>query len=149
MPGIPLRRRLLLLTAAAIAPVAVMAGVGLLALARQQAVQAEHVGLELSRSVANAVDTELRLSISVLQALGGSLTLDEPDLDGFAERARRVMTQRPEWAAILLADSGKFGQQALVQLCNLAEIDIVVTDSRLADEQRQAVEQAGCRLLIA
>ena len=61
--------------------------------------------------------------------------------------AEQMMRQAQQ--TVLLADSGKFGQQALVQLCNLAEIDIVVTDSRLADEHRQAVEQAGCRLLIA
>ena len=54
--GVPLRRRLFLLAACAILPLAVMAGIGLYALARHQDAQAERVGLELARSVANAID---------------------------------------------------------------------------------------------
>jgi len=60
---------------------------------------------------------------------------------------RRMMQQAQE--VVLLADSGKFGQQALSKLCQLDEIDIVVSDAELPDEQRKQVEAAGCRLIIA
>jgi signal transduction histidine kinase/CheY-like chemotaxis protein len=102
---VPLRRRLFALTAAGIMPLAVMGALGLYALAREQSAQAQRVGLELARSVATAIDAELRSSIVVLEALATSRTLDGDDLAGFRERTLRVLELKPEWAAIVLADS--------------------------------------------
>jgi signal transduction histidine kinase/ActR/RegA family two-component response regulator len=103
LPGIRLRHGLLLLTAAAILPLAAMTGLGLVALARQQRSQAQRVGLELARSVATAIDAELRSSIGVLEALATAATLERGDLPAFRERARKVVDLRPAWAAIVLA----------------------------------------------
>ena len=125
-----------MLTAAAILPIALMAGIGLYVLARQQDTQAERVGLELARSVANAIDSELGSTISVLETLATTPTLDRDDIAGFLERARRVHRSRPEWAAILLAD---VAGQSLVDtrsadgatLASIAEkesFDLVVRD---------------------
>jgi DeoR/GlpR family transcriptional regulator of sugar metabolism len=50
---------------------------------------------------------------------------------------------------VLLADSEKFGQQALSKLCPLSEVDVVVSDEGLGAEQRKLVKAAGCELLIA
>ena len=108
MPGVPLRRRLFVLTAAGILPLAIAAGIGLLALAQHQRTQAERVGLELARSVATALDAELRSSILVLDAIATTPTLDTDDLFAFRDRARRVLDLEKDWAAIALADrSGK------------------------------------------
>ena len=104
MPGAPLRRRLFLLAAAGIVPLLVMSGIGLFALAQQQRIQAERIGLELARALATAVDAELRSSISVVQSLATSLALDRDDLSGFQERAQRVLETQPNWAAVFLAD---------------------------------------------
>ena len=104
MPGVPLRRRLFLLAAAGIVPLIIMSGIGLYALAQQQRVQAERIGLELARALATAVDAELRNSISVVQSLATSLALDRNDLSGFQERAQRVLETQPNWAAVFLAD---------------------------------------------
>lgn len=60
---------------------------------------------------------------------------------------RRMMEQAQQ--VVLLADAGKFGQQALARLCRLDEIDIVVSDEALADEHRGQVREAGCELIIA
>ena len=60
----PLSRRLLLLACAGIVPLALMSGIGLRVLAQQRRVQTEHVGLELARAVATAVDAELRSTIA-------------------------------------------------------------------------------------
>ena len=60
---------------------------------------------------------------------------------------RRMMEQAQE--VVLLADSGKFGQQALSRLCALSEIDIVVTDEAITPAQRDQVRAAGCQLVIA
>ena len=81
-----------------------MAGAGLYALARQQDAQAERVGLDLSRSVANAVDAELRLSIAMLEMLATAVVLDTGDIPAFRVRADRVMAFQGDWAGILLID---------------------------------------------
>ncbi|HEY7119137.1 MAG TPA: DeoR/GlpR family DNA-binding transcription regulator [Tepidisphaeraceae bacterium] len=60
---------------------------------------------------------------------------------------RRMMEQAQE--VVLLADSGKFGQQALSRLGELSEVDVVVTDKGISPEQRQEVEGAGCRVILA
>src|SRR4051812_38639694 len=103
---VPLRRRLLLLAAVAILPLALMSGVALQALLEQQRRQAEQSSLNLARALATGVDTELRLTISALQ----SLALAEPfgnvdhiDLAGAQALARRVLATRPQWQAGLLA----------------------------------------------
>src|SRR5687768_18142600 len=60
---------------------------------------------------------------------------------------RRMMEQAQQ--VVLLADGGKFGQQALSQLCRLDEIDVVVSDESLADDHREQVRRAGCELIVA
>lgn len=60
---------------------------------------------------------------------------------------QRMMEQAQE--VVLLADSGKFGQQALSRLCPLSEIDVVVSDANLTAAQRELVRSAGCELIIA
>jgi DeoR/GlpR family transcriptional regulator of sugar metabolism len=60
---------------------------------------------------------------------------------------RKMMEQSQQ--VVLLADSGKFGEQALVRLCDLSQIDTVISDAGLAPDQRRAVEDAGCELIIA
>src|SRR3954470_18886198 len=60
---------------------------------------------------------------------------------------RRMMEQAQE--VVLLADSSKFGQQALSRLGDLGEVDTVVTDSGISDEHRAEIESAGCRLVVA
>jgi signal transduction histidine kinase/ActR/RegA family two-component response regulator len=105
MPATPLRRRLLALTAAAILPLAVLSGIGLFVLARQQRAESQRAGVELARSVATAVDADLRSSIAVVEALATTPTLDRDDLAGFRRRAERVLALQKHWAAIALADA--------------------------------------------
>src|SRR5712692_11096945 len=102
MPAVRLRRRLFLLAAAGIVPLVVMSGIGLYALAQQQRIQAERIGLELARALATAVDAELRNSISVVQSLATSISLDGHALSGFPERAQRILETQPNWAAVFL-----------------------------------------------
>jgi DeoR/GlpR family transcriptional regulator of sugar metabolism len=60
---------------------------------------------------------------------------------------RKMMEQAQE--VILLADSTKFGQQALARLGDLSEVDTVVTDAALSPEHRKAITAAGCQLITA
>ena len=50
---------------------------------------------------------------------------------------------------VLLADSGKFGQQALAKLSALREIDVVVSDSGLPEAHRALVRDLGIELILA
>jgi DeoR family transcriptional regulator, fructose operon transcriptional repressor len=60
---------------------------------------------------------------------------------------QRMMQQTQQ--VILLADSSKFGQQALVRLCGLDDIDIIVSDAGLSEAWRRQIRDAGVELLIA
>ena len=111
MPAASLRRRLLLLAAVAIVPLAVMSGIALTALLDQQREQTEQSTLDLTRALATAVETELRLTISALQTLAASEPLAgdrAADIEALYRLAQRIAVARPEWRSLLLAEpSGK------------------------------------------
>jgi DeoR family fructose operon transcriptional repressor len=60
------------------------------------------------------------------------------------------MTKKAMFAAarqrILLADSSKFGRESLHRYADLADLDIVITDSGISDEAATAVTAAGVDL---
>jgi DeoR/GlpR family transcriptional regulator of sugar metabolism len=56
---------------------------------------------------------------------------------------------RQSQQVVVLADSGKFGQQALSRLCALDEVDVLVTDLEPSSADRRRIDSAGCRLIIA
>jgi len=103
--GLTLRRRLLLLVAAAILPLAVTGALALHALFDEQRAQAQRSSLELARALATAVDTELRLTISALQSLSAIEVSNAgpEDLATLYRVAVEVQRARPEWQAVLLA----------------------------------------------
>jgi DeoR/GlpR family transcriptional regulator of sugar metabolism len=50
---------------------------------------------------------------------------------------------------VVVADHTKIGRQALAFLCELEAIDTLIVDAGLTDEQRQLVEAAGVKLIVA
>ena len=100
----PLRRRLFLLAAAAIVPLAAMAGIALLALTNEQKAQAERAGIDVTRALGTAIDAELNRSVAALQAIAQALALDTGDLKRFNEVMRRLNDDRPDWITVTLAD---------------------------------------------
>lgn len=102
MKSVPLRRRLFLLAAAAILPLAIMSAVALYAVYRQQQQQAHAAGLEIARALATAIDSELQRTVSVLEVLATSVRLESGDLRGFHQRAHTYRETQPHWRAILL-----------------------------------------------
>ena len=101
---VPLRRRLFLLAAAALVPLAVIAGLGLAVLVGHQWDEARRAGIELTRALATAVESELGRSISVMEAAATSPTLDTGDLAEFHRRATRVAESQWHWRAIMVVD---------------------------------------------
>jgi signal transduction histidine kinase/CheY-like chemotaxis protein len=104
MRNVPLRRRLILLALVGILPLAAMSGIGLLVLVKQQHTQAERAGLDISRALVTAVDSELSKSLSVLETLATSLQLDAGNPREFYRRAVRVTSTQQDWVRIHLAD---------------------------------------------
>jgi len=104
----PLRRRLFILAAAAILPVAAVSGVALSVFTEKQREQAGRAGLEISRALSTAVDAELDRAVAVLEVLAAAPALDGRDLRRFHGVMRRVLAANPDFVTVVLADpSGK------------------------------------------
>ena len=106
MKRVALRRRLILLAAAGILPLAIMSGIALFAGYQQQRRQAEMAGLDVTRALATAVDAELRRTIAVLEVLATSLSFDTGDIAGFSHLAQRALRSYPHWRVMVVADPG-------------------------------------------
>lgn len=50
---------------------------------------------------------------------------------------------------VLAVDSSKFQQRGLAKLCELSELDAIVTDGGVSDDMRRMLESAGPRLIVA
>src|SRR4051812_38498490 len=101
-----LRRRLMLLATVAVVPLAIACGLALLGLLRQQDAQAERAALDLARGLGAGVETQLRMTISALQALAlvpDMAAPQEKDLASAHAIAREALRARPEWRALLLS----------------------------------------------
>ena len=61
---------------------------------------------------------------------------------------RRKMLERAN-RKILLADSSKYGASSMKTICQLDELDTIITDSRFHDENITAIEEAGGQLIRA
>jgi DeoR/GlpR family transcriptional regulator of sugar metabolism len=63
------------------------------------------------------------------------------------ESERRMMRCADE--VVVVADSTKFGRQALAFLCPLSAVDTVVSDAGVSAEHRTLLDEAGVRLVLA
>jgi signal transduction histidine kinase/ActR/RegA family two-component response regulator len=100
----PLHRRLLLLVAAALLPVALLSVVGLVLLARQARSDVERGTVETMRAMVSAVDNDLQRSVSAVETLAASRFLDKGDLAGFYDMAERVLANHSNWDTVSVAD---------------------------------------------
>ena len=103
MRSTALRRRLFLLAAVGIVPLAAMSGIGLLAMVQQQHEQIQRSSLDITRALATAVDAELNRSVSLLEGLALAPSLDAADVLGFHITAQRLLSARPQWRGVILA----------------------------------------------
>jgi len=63
------------------------------------------------------------------------------------ETERQMMRCADE--VVVVADHTKVGKQALAHLCELSAIDTLIVDRGITPEQRQLIEPAGVRLIVA
>ena len=138
MKSVPLRRRLLLLVAAGLLPLALISAGALLYLYQQNRSQAERSVLEVSRALSTAVQGEVMRTADALLVLSNSLHLDESDLSRFWEHARRAHDAQKHWLAVILFDAQ--GHQLMnTQFAQGAELPKVVESESLREtiESRQ------------
>jgi DeoR/GlpR family transcriptional regulator of sugar metabolism len=63
------------------------------------------------------------------------------------ETQKQMMRSADE--VVVVADHTKIGRTALAFLCDLSAVDTLVVDCAVTPEQREALEQAGARLIVA
>ena len=68
-------------------------------------------------------------------------TLEEANL------TRKMMKSATQ--SIVLADSTKFCRRGFGKICNIEDIDILITDSGLPEEARSAIEAIGITIVVA
>jgi PAS domain S-box-containing protein len=98
-----LRSHLLFLTAGTVLPIIGFTVVVAVFLARREQATFERGATERTLALLAAVDTELKSSITALQALATSRHLDSDDLRTFHDQATRVLKSQPDWLTITLA----------------------------------------------
>ena len=49
---------------------------------------------------------------------------------------------------VVVMDSTKFGRRGLTRVCDVREVDVVITDEGVPDETRSALEDIGLRFII-
>lgn len=49
---------------------------------------------------------------------------------------------------ILLADSSKFGRRGFGKICNLDQVDVIITDSDISESMVKRIEETGIELII-
>ncbi|HET6563615.1 MAG TPA: DeoR/GlpR family DNA-binding transcription regulator [Marmoricola sp.] len=89
----------------------------------------------------------LRTDVAFLGTNGISVThgLSTPDHDEAAVKHAIVAGAR---TVVLLADADKLGQEHLVRFADLAEVDVLVTDSRSSREELDPIEAAGVKVVV-
>lgn len=102
-----LSARLLLVASSALLPLAVVCGFALHGLLQGQRQQTQTSTQGVARALATAVDSELRLTVSALQALTLTEPLGAPQDSGMVDAlllTRALRASHPEWRGALLVD---------------------------------------------
>ena len=61
----------------------------------------------------------------------------------------KIETSGPEKQVIVLADASKIGHVALAPVCDLSQVHVLLTDSRLSSEDAEPLADRGCTVIRA
>lgn len=100
---ISLRSHLILLVFATMIPLVIFSAGMVIRLTRDERETFQRGALERTLALLTAVDSEIRGSITTLQALASSHDLDVGNLPAFHKDAARVLKSQPHWFTITLA----------------------------------------------
>jgi DeoR/GlpR family transcriptional regulator of sugar metabolism len=85
------------------------------------------------------------LAILGIRGITGDGLSDTSSLVVESIRAMMKCAQR----VIIVADHTKFGRKAMIHVADLAELDQIISDSGLAPEHRQLLDERGISYLLA
>ena len=137
---ITLRSHLTVLVLVTMIPLLIFSGLMIYILATQERDTFQKGATERTRALVTAVDTELRRSITTLEALAALRFFDHDDLRSFREEAARVLKSQPDWFTINLALPS--GQQ-IVNLLWPADAALPMTRERQSFDQVLRTEKAA------
>ncbi|HSK30050.1 MAG TPA: cache domain-containing protein, partial [Candidatus Limnocylindria bacterium] len=105
---VSLRRRLIVLVVATLAPLVIFAVAMIVRVSDQERRTFERGAIDLARALTTAIESQLRSPLTTLEALATSPSLTDDELAVFQERAERVLKSQRDWVTITLAlPSGK------------------------------------------
>ena len=101
------------------------------------------LGAEASKTIENLYCSKVFFGVD-------GIDLDDGLTCGTGEEASitQKMMQSSQ-TRIVLSDSSKVGQRGFARICEVGDIDILITDSGMPLETRQRIENMGVKLIIA
>ncbi|TDH28642.1 DeoR/GlpR transcriptional regulator [Segetibacter sp. 3557_3] len=92
----------------------------------------DHISCDVLFLGADGIDPEFGISIT---------NLNESSLN---KKMINIAQQ-----VVIMADSSKFGRRGLGRICNLDMVQVIITDSGVADETIKLLEEKGIKVIIA
>ena len=83
------------------------------------------------------------LGVDAVDAVAGCTNYDPAGARVNAALCRRARKR------IVLADATKIGRVTLAQVCQMAEVDVLITDSRAAEAELEPLRRHGCQVVRA
>lgn len=104
--------------------------------------------LSLSGSVAQKFLNDTMPDIALVSTGAVSATRGVTDFDVEELQVKRIVLGNAR-TTFVLADSSKFGQTATYRVCSVADPSFIVSTTKVSEEHRSEIEQAGGQLLLA
>ena len=96
-----------------------------------------------------AVESARKVNVEICLFSARSFNLDVISNPGIiGSQVKRIMIASAR-RCILLADSSKYGQTGVIRLCGWEDIDMMITDSLIAAEAREAIAAKGTEVRVA
>lgn len=100
----PLQRRVFLVASASLLPLAILSGLSLLSIARDQERSLYRGSEDTVMALVHAIDAELKINIAALDALAVSPRLARGDFAAVREEALELLERRPAWLNLIVTD---------------------------------------------
>ena len=97
-------------------------------------------------TVAALHDLRADLAFLATNGLSADFGLTTPDRDEAATKRAIAGAAR---RTVVLADSSKIGVETAQRFATIGDVDVLVTDSGIADDDRRALEKAGLEVVVA
>lgn len=97
---------------------------------------------------AEAFLAEYNIDVAFLGVDGVDALAGCTNYDPAGARANAVLC-RSARKRVVLADATKIGRVTLAQVCRMSEVDVLITDGRVAEAQLESLRREGCQVVRA